>query len=517
MRRTDPVNYMPMNRMRALLPLLLCAFAELANGGITYAPASAKLPPVPREFRAAWVATVGNINWPSKPGLPVEQQKAELIQILNTAVSLKLNAIIFQVRPACDALYASGIEPWSEYLTGRMGQPPAPAYDPLAFAISEAHKRGLELHAWFNPFRARYFKAISPISPNHISRTHPELVRRYGQFLWLDPGDPKVHELSLGVILDVLRRYDVDGVHMDDYFYPYPEKDHAGNAMDFPDESSWRRYTASGGRLSREDWRRENVNKFIQQLYASVKREKRFVKVGVSPFGIWRPGFPAQIRGFDAYDRLFADSRKWLVEGWLDYFAPQLYWSIDAREQSFPVLHQWWTAQNPKERHIWPGLSVHGTDGKRTATELRNEILVARQQRGADGEILWGFNSLQTNRRQITDALKNAYGEAALVPECPWLERDAPAPPVLKVSEQGKSIRAVWNPQPGKAVWLWVLQAHRGTRWDIEILPAGQTSQNFSDAPDVIAVTAIDRCSNSSAPTILAKASPPLRAESKIR
>ena len=204
-------------------------------------------PPPAREFRAAWIATVGNSSWPSKPGLTTAQQKAELIAILDRAVALKLNAIIFQIRPACDALYQSSLEPWSEYLTGTMGRSPWPYYDPLTFAITEAHKRGLELHAWFNPFRAHHFQAKSPIAQNHVSRTQPQLVRSYGKYLWLDPGDPAVRDYSLRVVLDVLKRYDVDGIHFDDYFYPYKEKNSAGNEVDFPDDASWKKFGGSSG------------------------------------------------------------------------------------------------------------------------------------------------------------------------------------------------------------------------------------------------------------------------------
>jgi uncharacterized lipoprotein YddW (UPF0748 family) len=488
------------------------AFAGNAIGAGAYVQGSIKPPPVTREFRAVWIATVGNINWPSKPGLPVSEQKAELLTLLDHAAGLRLNAIVFQVRPACDALYASPYEPWSEYLTGKMGQAPAPSYDPLAFAVAEAHKRGLELHAWFNPFRARYFKAISAIAPNHISRTQPQFVKKYGQFLWLDPGDPAVHEHSLKVILDVVRRYDIDGVHMDDYFYPYPEKDSAGSVIDFPDESSWRRYVAASGKLSRAEWRRQNVNNFIQRLYAAVKKEKPCVKVGVSPFGIWRPGFPPQIRGFDAYENLYADSRKWLAEGWIDYFSPQLYWSIGAREQSFPVLHKWWTEQNPKGRHIWPGLSVHGTDGKRTALEVKNQIVSAREQAGSDGTIFWGVRGLLQNRNGISDILKGQlYAEPAVIPAFPWLEAQKPAAPSLTANETTKGWRFGWSIAAMEKPRLWVLQTRRRGTWRTEILSANNVgvTWNVNDEPDAIAVSAVDRCNNVSTPTVLVKQMPP--------
>src|ERR1022692_3942920 len=249
---------------------LVAIGTPLASPAATYEP-SGIVPPAPvREFRAAWVATVANIDWPSRKTLSTQEQKAELLAILDRAAQLKLNAIIFQVRPACDALYASRIEPWSEYLTGTMGKAPEPFYDPLTFAVEEAHKRGLELHAWFNPYRARLRAANSPVAANHISRTRPQLVREYGEFLWLDPGEREVQDYSLSVVMDVVKRYDVDGVHFDDYFYPYKANDRAGKELDFPDGSSWQRFGARG-KLNRDDWRRENVNMFIQRVYKSIK------------------------------------------------------------------------------------------------------------------------------------------------------------------------------------------------------------------------------------------------------
>ncbi|MEO5580204.1 MAG: family 10 glycosylhydrolase, partial [Gemmatimonadaceae bacterium] len=285
-------------------------------------------PAVAREFRAVWVATVSNIDWPSRSGLSSWEQQAELIAILNRTVALNMNAVILQVRPATDALYQSDIEPWSEYLSSQMGRPPEPFYDPLEFAVTEAHKRGLELHAWFNPYRSRHPSAKSEVAATHLSNTRPGLVRTYGKHLWLDPGDPAVRRHSLRVVMDVVRRYDVDGIHVDDYFYPYKERDSANAIIDFPDDETWSRYTKAGGKLARHDWRRNNVDTFIRELYTETKRIKPWVKVGISPFGVWRPGFPDQIKGFDAYAELYADSRKWLNEGWLDYFTPQLYWPI---------------------------------------------------------------------------------------------------------------------------------------------------------------------------------------------
>jgi len=325
----------------------------------------AAIPDVAREFRAAWIATVANIDWPSRPGLPVEQQKSELIAMLDKAAEIRLNAVVLQVRPACDALYASKLEPWSEFLTGTMGKAPEPYYDPLEFAVTEAHKRGLELHAWFNPYRARHPQGKSEISADHISKTHPNLVKTYGTYLWLDPGEKAVQDHTVAVMLDVARRYDVDGIHIDDYFYPYRVKGPDGNILDFPDDPSWKTYVDGGGTLKRDDWRRENVNILVQRFYSELKQVKPHVKFGISPFGIGRPGMPPGITGFDQYTELYADTLKWLRNGWMDYWTPQLYWKIESKGQSFPVLLKFWAGENAK--HSIPARSAPAaTAGRRT-------------------------------------------------------------------------------------------------------------------------------------------------------
>ncbi len=370
----------PLLRLGSGLALLGAIFsAHAAN----YQPSKVVPPEPTREFRAAWVATVANIDWPSRKTLSTQEQKAELLAILDRAAQLKLNVVIFQVRPACDALYASRIEPWSEYLTGTMGKPPEPFYDPLAFAVEEAHKRGLELHAWFNPYRARLRSASSPVAATHVSRVP---VRSLSGSMENSSGSTRarrdVQDYSLSVVMDVVKRYDVDGIHFDDYFYPYKARDGSGKDLDFPDDASWQRFGA-GGKLSRDDWRRENVNAFIQRVYKSIKAAKPWVKFGVSPFGIWRPKNPPQIEGFDAYAALYADSRKWLANGWVDYFAPQLYWAIEPPDQSFPVLLRWWAEQNTKGRTTLPGMDstkVGRSESRRgwQPQEIVNQIRLTR-------------------------------------------------------------------------------------------------------------------------------------------
>jgi uncharacterized lipoprotein YddW (UPF0748 family) len=333
-----------------ILAAIVSAFTPIAVFAQSNDP-----PPIQREFRAAWVASVANIDWPSKPGLSTWEQQAELIAILNRSVALNLNAVILQVRPAADAFYDSPYEPWSEYLTGAEGRAPEPFYDPLAYAVAEAHKRGLELHAWFNPYRARHPSARGTVAQTHLSVTRPDLVRTYGRYLWMDPGEPEVRAQTLRVMLDVVKRYDVDGIHIDDYFYPYPEVGPDSQPIPFPDSTSYGRYVRGGGTLAINDWRRQNVDVLIRDIYRRTKALKPWVKVGISPFGIWRPGNPPEIAGFDAYDKLYADARKWLREGWLDYFVPQLYWPIAQTAQSYPTLLKWWMDENVMARHMWPG------------------------------------------------------------------------------------------------------------------------------------------------------------------
>lgn len=383
--------------IRRLLPVALL---------LLYGCAAAGHPP-DREIRGVWIATVDNIDWPSRRDLTAEQQKTELTQILDRARSVGLNAVFLQVRPAADAIYPAPDSPWSEYLTGTAGRPPDEPWDPLEFAVAEAHARGLQLHAWFNPFRARHPTATSPPAPTHVTTRRPDLVRSYGTHLWLDPGEADAQREVIAAVCDVVRRYDVDGVHMDDYFYPYPEQE-----LPFPDDATWLRYRNQGGRLARDDWRRHNINRFVRTLYSSVKATRPDVAVGISPFGIWRPRHPRQIRGFDAYAQLYADARLWLRRGWVDYLAPQLYWPIDRREQSFTALLRWWLAQDWRRRGVIPGISVsrvaNGRPNAMTAEEITRQIEFARRAR-ARGFILFSARALMDNRGGVADAIARLF------------------------------------------------------------------------------------------------------------
>jgi uncharacterized lipoprotein YddW (UPF0748 family) len=403
------------------------------------------LPAIPREFRAAWVATVDNIDWPSKRTLTTDQQKAELRNIFNKAREMKLNAIIFQIRPSADALYKSKLEPWSEYLTNRQGQAPSPEWDPLSMAVEEAHKAGMELHVWFNPYRANHPAQKGPLSSDHIGSTNPELVKTYGRYQWMDPGEPAVQKRSLDVMLDVVKRYDIDGVHIDDYFYPYPILDENKKKVEFPDGPSWAKYQSRGGTLNRDDWRRKNVDDFIENLYTGIKQTKRHVKFGISPFGIYRPGIPAGIKaGVDQYAELYADAELWLKKGWCDYFTPQLYWPIAQTPQAYPTLLNYWVNTNPSKRHIWPGLYTSRTnpsDGNWKPSEVVNQIKMSRERQMSAGNVHFSFKSLQQDWNGIGTTLKtSSYTQSAFVPPTPWLGDKAPNAPKITIKTENGTL-----------------------------------------------------------------------------
>ncbi|MDE3129196.1 MAG: family 10 glycosylhydrolase, partial [Gemmatimonadota bacterium] len=489
-----------------------------------HAAATPTPPPVRREFRGVWIATAGNIDWPSRPGLSTAEQQAQLLAMLDRARALHLNAVIFQVRPSGDAMYASKLEPWSAFLTGRMGRAPDPPWDPLAFAVKAAHARGLALHAWFNPFRARYPGDTAPAARTHVSRREPGAVHRYGPYLWMDPGSAAARARAIRVILDVVRRYDIDGVHIDDTFYPYPVV-RDGREVPFPDDATWRAYRARGGRLTRGAWRRGNVDRFVQALYAAVKREKPWVAVGISPFGIWRPGNPPGIEGFDAYAELNTDSRLWLANGWVDYLAPQLYWPAGHPAQSYAALLKWWVEQNPRGRNIFAGnyaARVAGTAGGSEvwpASEIVNQVALTRQQPGAGGDIFFSMSSLMSDPDSLDEQLlAGPYAARALGPAYPWLDATKPAAPAVTLAPAtvGDAPTVRFRPAGPVAPRQWVVQTMTDGAWRTAILPGTARTFTPSDSgnPQAVSVIAVDRAGVESAPTVvvpLDRRNPPRR------
>ncbi len=354
-----------------------------------------------KEMRAAWVASVYNINFPSRPGLSASAQKAEIVRICEIAQKSGLNALMVQVRPESDALYESRYEPWSRFLTGVQGK--NPGYDPLETFILEGRKRGIDIHAWINPYRAA--TSSSGLSSNHPTRgLLAGETRKLKKMLWLDPTEPAVQEHVIRVVEDIVKRYPVAGVHLDDYFFPYPET-YSGS---FPDSAAYQQYQDEGGTLDRADWRRANVNQLVRRLGDTVRRARRGAQFGISPFGIYTKGQPSDVKaGLDALNQLYCDPVAWIREGWVDYLSPQLYWD-DAGPQSFSSLLRWWRSPkvNPKGIPIIPGIAIDRLTSKgRSASEISRQLDLAKSigPRAGVGFILWDFEPLLKNTKGIRD------------------------------------------------------------------------------------------------------------------
>ncbi|QUW00902.1 family 10 glycosylhydrolase [Chloracidobacterium sp. MS 40/45] len=458
------------------------------------------IPRVPREFRGVWVATVENIDFPSSRRLTPEEQQSELRAIFDLAQALGFNAVIFQVRPMCDALYASPYEPWSEYLCGVMGRPPEPFYDPLAYASEIAHARGLELHAWFNPFRALHRARQGGVDPQHIARRRPDLAKPYGRYHWLDPGEPEARAHSCRVILDVVERYDIDAVHFDDYFYPYKERLVSGHLISFPDDDSWARYGHGKTWRARDDWRRHNINQFLSEVAAGIRRLKPHVKFGISPFGIWQPDHPPGIQGLNSYMELCSDSRRWLTDGLVDYLAPQLYWPIERERQSYLRLLEWWLSQNRQRRHVWPGSAAFkvadGTPRAVPAQEIAAQIKLSRRLNRHGGNIHFSFRVFRHNRGGLSDLLQHeVYSVPALVPASPWLDAAVLPAPRLEVgmaSTPGRPV-AVWQSGDGLPVARWCIAIQTGETWELQIQPATQRQVALPESARAVAVWPVSR------------------------
>ncbi|WP_207491753.1 glycoside hydrolase family 10 protein [Aridibaculum aurantiacum] len=482
--------------MRKIIIAFLLAFGSLAQAQSPH-----------HEFRGAWIATVENIDWPSKRGLPTETQKAEFIRMLDMHHRNGLNAVVVQVRPVTDAFYPSPHEPWSEYLTGKQGQAPSPYYDPLQFMIEECHKRGMEFHAWFNPYRAVFNVNRSSVAANHVTRQHPSWFVTYGNTKYFDPGVPQAREHVNKIIRDVVDRYDVDAIHFDDYFYPYkiPGKE-------FPDEASFARY---GNGMNRDEWRRSNVDTIIKQLGRTIKSINPRVKFGISPFGVWRNSNKdargsASRAGVTNYDDLHADILLWLQRGWIDYVAPQLYWEIGHKLVDYKMLLDWWAANN-FNRHLYIGHGLYrATEAKsgpwKDRNELPNQIKYLRNNQNVHGSIFYSSKIFNSNPNGWNDSLRNNYYRyPALQPVMKWIDSVPPLKPLVnnisksevrllyRGAEPIKSF-AVFAVPRGRnirmenATLIQLIIADRTTDIDLNMMPAQNTDRLF--------VAAVDRNNN---------------------
>jgi len=398
-----------------------------------------------REFRGVWIATVFNIDWPSAPGLPISIQKEEAVNMLNRLKADGINAVILQVRPEADAFYKSKYCPWSRYLTGTQGQ--YPDYDPLAFWIKECHKRNIELHAWLNPLRIA-MHTNDKLSTTNIAFQHPEWVIEYGNKLYLDPGIPQVRAYLTAVVQELVSKYDIDAIHFDDYFYPYP----TGNTP-FPDQKIFMEY--SGGlpynRIS--DWRRNNINQLIQQISQTIKKTKPWVKFGISPFGVWRnhstdPEGSLTKAGITNYDDLYADILLWAQQGWIDYIIPQVYWCIGNPAADFKTLVKWWS-EHKYNCNLYIGQSIYKATPSSTKSEWRhpqeipNQIRLMRETPGIGGSAFYSAKWLKKNSLGLENYLQTSlYNNPSIIPITKSIDKTPPDRP-FRMREKSNII--IWK------------------------------------------------------------------------
>ena len=415
--------------------------------------AQIKQPDPKREFRGVWIATVTNIDWPGNSRASSSTQIKELTDILDSHQKTGINAVMFQVRPAADALYIKSIEPWSQWLTGTQGKAPDPLYDPLEIAINEAHKRGIELHAWINPFRAT-FSPSSSVASNSIIYKKPEWFFTYGGQKIFNPGIPEVREYICKVILNIVDNYDIDGIHMDDYFYPYPIHGQKINDADAFKKYGSEYYTV-------DDWRRHNVDTMIQMLSDSIHHHKKYLKYGVSPLGIWRnkaqDPLGSDTRGSSTYSELYADTRSWVELGWLDYINPQVYWNINYKIAAFEKIIDWWS-DNVFGRHLYIGQApyriIENTNPAfRLTTQLPDQMKLIRKNRRIQGSVFFSSKSVTKNPAGFTDSLRqNYYRYKALPPVMLWLDSIPPgAPQNLGLKLKPNAVTLTWEkPLPAR-------------------------------------------------------------------
>ena len=401
----------------------------------------------PREFRAVWIATVHHIDWPRQGDYRVESQKASFIRILETYQALNFNTVIVQVRAAGDAFYPSSYEPWSRFLTGKEGKAPEEGFDPLAFMIEESHKRGMDFHAWINPFRATINLETTTLADNHPYRTHHDWMVRYFDKYYFNPGIPEVRDYVRDIVAEIVQGYDIDGLHLDDYFYPYPEKGHT-----FHDRNTFLTY---GGDFEEpEDWRRANIDSLVHELSDTIRSMKPWVQFGVSPFGVWRnqaddPLGSETTADRSTYDDLYADPLTWMREGWIDYLIPQLYWSRDFHLASYSKLIDWWGAQRSTAR-MYAGQSLFKVGNNHDKawydfSEVPGQIRLFRNSGTFEGTAFFSASSLMNKNQNLYKALQTWYfTEPALPPQClrfPGRAEVNPEIQVLDKLEEGLTVK----------------------------------------------------------------------------
>ena len=414
-----------------------------------------------REMRGVWIATVENIDWPSNPLLSTAEQKAEMIALLDSVKAYNMNTIVFQIRPDADALYASELEPWSEWLTGKQGIAPDPWYDPLKFTIDECRKRGLDIHVWLNPYRAIQNIDKTKAADSHVSKTHPDWMLTYGKQKLFDPGNPEVRNHVARVVSDLVRRYDLDAIHFDDYFYPYKI-----TGVEFPDDNSFKKYPRNFGPQDKENWRRDNVNLIIKQIHDSIKSIKPYVEFGISPFGVWRnkkndPDGSETRAGVTNYDDLYADILKWQKEKWIDYVTPQLYWYIGKEVADYAILAKWW-ASHSYGCNVYIGqapflLNAQSRDQSwRTADEITKQLDLNRSIPEIKGSIHFSAKFMKKDPLGIQEKLlAGHYRYPALTPVNPLVVPVVPASPGKAVlSKQKKDVVLTWEKQTNNSLFV---------------------------------------------------------------
>ncbi|MEI8074509.1 MAG: family 10 glycosylhydrolase [Bacteroidota bacterium] len=461
--------------------------------------------PINYEFRAVWVATVDNIDWPSTKNISVADQKAEFIKLLDMHQLNGMNAVIVQIRPAGDALYPSQYEPWSEFLTGKQGAPPIPYYDPLEFMIKETHNRGMEFHAWMNPYRAVFNMQKSSIAATHLTKLHPEWFLVYGNKKYFNPALPEVRQHTIRVVKDIVSRYDIDAIHMDDYFYPYRI---AGK--EFPDQSSYLKY---GNGLNKEDWRRSNCDSIIKQLYETIRSTNPRVKFGISPFGIWRnksqdPMGSDTKGGQTNYDDLYADILLWLEKGWVDYVVPQLYWERGHKLADYDVLLNWWNQHvYGRQLYIGHGFYRAGTNPAwRNTNEIPKQIAALRNYKTTKGSVYFNSKVFEKNPLGWNDSLRNNYYYyPALVPPMPWIDDAIPVQPTVKKLGNGIIELANFGPEKIKAFGVFILDQDQPAELVnaqlVQVIVTEKTARfDLAKVPDAkgkrICVASVDRNNN---------------------